>query len=77
MLQALGHLRPAFSLTIPGLLMSTRQTEKAYDEHLRRMEAKRREIIAAYEAKREERAQRRRARKDPGMLPPYRWGSES
>lgn len=57
--------------------MSSKQTEKAYDEHMRRMEAKRREIIAAYEAKREERTQRRRAREDPGMLPPYRWGSES
>lgn len=57
--------------------MSSKQTEKAYDEHMRRMEAKRREIIAAYEAKREERAQRRRALEGPGVLPPYRWGSES
>ena len=48
--------------------MSTRQTEKAYDEYMSRIEKKREEVIENYEAQREEQMGRRRAREDPAIL---------
>jgi len=48
--------------------MSTDQTEKAYDEYMRRIEKKREEVIENYEAQREEQMGRRRAREDPAIL---------
>lgn len=68
MLQALGHLRPASLSPTPGLPMSTDQTEKAYDEYMRRIEKKREEVIENYEAQREEQMGRRWAREDPAIL---------